>query len=187
MMFEWPFYTRLNNDDTEILRGLHKPRPKEFIKKVDCRDSMKGIICGVCIFLIAVVDICLFFGFNYHAQTKVRNLNCTLEILHMIFLIIFITFHDCNLTYEKWLILGWSRNDFYGLQHSCKCKWNRSLYIWNDHNSKSSQNGKWSYHNKFWNYIAIALLYIIILSIFSFILFIFDRRKMNKKMSFYTT
>ena len=50
---------------------MTKPRPKAFIKKVDCQDSMKGMICGVCIFLIAVVDICLFFGFNYHTKSKV--------------------------------------------------------------------------------------------------------------------
>ena len=75
---------RANNDGPNISQNLHKPRPKEFIKKVDCGDSMKGLICGACVFLIAGVDICLFFGFNYHAQTKVININLCLSIFYCI-------------------------------------------------------------------------------------------------------
>ena len=69
-----------NSNDGKNHQGLTKPRPKAFIKKVDCQDSIKGMICGVCIFLIAVVDICLFFGFNYHTKSKVRKNYKTIKI-----------------------------------------------------------------------------------------------------------
>ena len=52
---------------------MNRPRPKEFIKKADCGDSKKGLICGIGVLIVAVGDLSLFFGFGEHAQIKVNK------------------------------------------------------------------------------------------------------------------
>ena len=64
---------RPNDDKNEFSATVHKPRPKEFMKKIDCGDSIKGLVCGIAVLLVAVVDLLLFFGFDYHAETKVNT------------------------------------------------------------------------------------------------------------------
>ena len=50
-----------SHDNSEPNR-VHKPHPKRFLKKVDCSNSLYGVLLGSMIFIINVVTLCLFYG-----------------------------------------------------------------------------------------------------------------------------
>ena len=54
----------------EVPNEIHKPRPKEFIRKADCQNSLKGVISGILILITSVASLSLFFGLNHHQNHK---------------------------------------------------------------------------------------------------------------------
>jgi len=51
---------------------IRKPDPIAFLKKKDFSHSLKGIMGGLVIVAIAVINLSLFFGLAEHSETEVK-------------------------------------------------------------------------------------------------------------------
>jgi hypothetical protein len=52
---------------------IRKPDPITFLKKKDFSHSFKGIISGLVIMTIALINLTLFFGLDVHGHTEVPS------------------------------------------------------------------------------------------------------------------
>ena len=55
-----------------VLNVVRKPDPAGFLKKKDFSHSLKGIVAGLIILTLALINLTLFFGLDVHEHTEVQ-------------------------------------------------------------------------------------------------------------------
>ena len=55
-----------------MLNVVRKPDPAGFLKKKDFSHSLKGIVAGLIILTLALINLTLFFGLDVHEHTEVQ-------------------------------------------------------------------------------------------------------------------
>jgi len=49
---------------------ISKPNPYHFVKNLSCANSKTGLLCGLLILLVAIVNLAIFYGLTQHSHTK---------------------------------------------------------------------------------------------------------------------
>merc|ERR1719210_3134546 len=63
-------FSERSNSKNYTPKSVNKPHPKEFMEKLNCAHSFKGLMCGLLILIVAIMNLAVFYGLKQYAHTQ---------------------------------------------------------------------------------------------------------------------
>jgi len=63
-------FSERSNSRSYAPKSVNKPHPKEFMEKLNCTHSFKGVICGLLILTVAIMNLTVFYGLKQYSHTQ---------------------------------------------------------------------------------------------------------------------